>query len=292
MKLENNTLKSMDNNFAIFIMVYGRPEKNLTYKTLKKCGYSGKIYLVGDNTDKTIEQYKLIYGDKLLIFDKLKESLKYDSGDNSGDLRSTMFSANTIFDLAEKLGIEYFYIMCDDYFDFYYAYDDSVGNVSIKDLDRVIINTLNFYKSSDITCLAFSQTGDFIGGITNNKGKSYRFSKRKAMNTLLCSIHRRFNFIGRMNEDVTTYVNLGQKGKIFLTIPVVCIGQKDTQQAKKGLTELYLDNGTYVKSMFSVIYNPSCVKASMMNASHKRIHHSIKWINTTPMIIDEKYKKQ
>jgi len=29
----------------------------------------------------------------------------------------------------------------------------------------------------------------------------------------------------------------------------------------------------------------------MMNASHKRIHHSIKWINTTPMIIDEKYKK-
>jgi hypothetical protein len=94
-----------------------------------------------------------------------------------------------------------------------------------------------------------------------------------------------------MNEDVTTYTLLGQQGNLFLTIPVFAINQKDTQQEKKGLSEMYVDNGTYVKSMFSVIYNPSCVKASMMNASHKRIHHTIKWINTTPMILDLKYKK-
>jgi hypothetical protein len=28
-----------------------------------------------------------------------------------------------------------------------------------------------------------------------------------------------------------------------------------------------------------------------MNANNPRLHHSIKWINTTPMILDEKYKK-
>jgi hypothetical protein len=39
------------------------------------------------------------------------------------------------------------------------------------------------------------------------------------------------------------------------------------------------------------MYNPSSVKVSVMNATNKRIHHSIKWINTTPMILDPKYKK-
>jgi hypothetical protein len=36
---------------------------------------------------------------------------------------------------------------------------------------------------------------------------------------------------------------------------------------------------------------PSSVKVSMMNSNNPRIHHSIKWLNTTPMILDEKYKK-
>lgn len=276
--------------FAVFIMVYGRPDKVLTYNTLKKRGYTGKVYFVGDNTDSEIEGYKKLYGDDLLVFDKKEVAKKYDSGDNSGDLRSTMYAANTIFDLAKQKGIKYFFIMCDDYFDFYYALPNTKGQVTPFNLDLIFDFMLNFYINSNALSIAFAQTGDFIGGFDNGKG-IYRFSKRKAMNTFLCSTDRRFNFLGRMNEDVTTYVNLGSKGNLFLTIPVIALGQKDTQQVKKGLTEAYVDNGTYIKSMFSVIYNPSCVKASMMNASHKRIHHSIKWINTTPMIISEKYKK-
>jgi hypothetical protein len=279
-------------DFAVFIMVHGRPDKNLTYDTLKKCGYTGKVYFVGDNTDSEINGYKKLYGEDLLIFDKKEVAKRYDSGDNSGDLRSTMFAANTIFDLAEQRGIEYFYIMCDDYYEFDYMFKDEIKGMKLcKNIDKVFDLTVNFFKTTKALSIAFAQTGDFIGGIDNGKGV-YRFSKRKAMNSFLCSTNRRFDFVGRMNEDVTTYVNLGQRGELFLTIPVFAVNQKDTQQVKKGLTEMYVDNGTYIKSMFSVIYNPSCVKASMMNANHKRIHHSIKWINTTPMIIDEKYKKR
>lgn len=278
-------------DFAVFIMVYGRPDKNWTYETLRRCGYSGKIFLVGDDTDKTIDEYKKIYGSELLIFNKKEISKKYDSGDNSGDLRSTMYAANTIFDLAEQQSIKYFYIMCDDYYEFDYMFKDEIKGMKLcKNINKIFDLTVNFYKTINSLSIAFAQTGDFIGGIDNGKGV-YRFSKRKAMNSFLCSTDRRFDFLGRMNEDVTTYVNLGVKGELFLTIPVFAINQKDTQQIKKGLTEMYEDNGTYIKSMFSVIYNPSCVKASMMNASHKRIHHSIKWVNTTPMILNEIYKK-
>lgn len=280
----------MRDDFAVFIMVYGRPETNLTYDTLKKCGYTGKIFLVGDNTDETIHRYIEKYKDELLVFDKKEVSKKYDAGDNSGDLRSTMYAANTIFDLAIQKGIKYFYIMCDDYYEFQYKFVGIKGLKMPKNIDRLFNLMIDYYESTPALSICFAQCGDFIGGIDNGKG-TYRFSKRKAMNSFLCSTERRFNFLGRMNEDVTTYVNLGSKGGLFLTIPVIAVNQKDTQQVKKGLTELYTDNGTYMKSMFSVIYNPSNVKVAIMNANHKRIHHSMKWKNITPMIIKDVYKK-
>jgi hypothetical protein len=270
-------------DFAVFIMVYGRPEKNWTYDTLKKCGYSGKIYLVGDNTDSTIEGYKLKYGEELLVFDKKEVAKKYDAGDNSGDLRSTMYSANTIFELAKENGVKYFCLMCDDYYYFGYRYD--TGARIIKNLDAVFDSIVEFYKSTNIKTIAFSQGGDHIGGFNST-------FRRKAMNSFFCSTDRPFEFMGRLNEDVTTYVNLGGKGDIFCTFPFVQLDQKDTQKSKSGLTDVYLDNGTYVKSFFSVMYNPSCVKVSVMNANNKRIHHSIKWVNTTPMIVSDKYKKK
>jgi hypothetical protein len=269
--------------FAIFIMVHGRPDKMWTYNTLRKCGYTGKIYLVADSLDKTLNDYKIKYGDELLVFDKELASKEMDSGDNTNDLRSTLYSANKIFDLAKENGIKYFYIMCDDYYYFGYRYES--GAKIIKNLDKVFDSMVNFYKSTNIKTIAFSQGGDHIGGFSGIK------LKRKAMNSFLCSTDRPFKFLGRMNEDVTTYVNLGSKGDIFFTFTNIQLDQKDTQGEKKGLTEMYKDNGTYVKSFFSVMYNPSNVKVSMMNSNNPRIHHSVKWINTTPMIIDNKYKK-
>jgi len=271
-------------SFAIFIMVHGRPDKMWTYHRLRRGGYTGKIFLVADDLDETLDRYKKIYKDELIVFDKKKASLDMDAGDNSGDLRSTLFAANKIFDLAEERGIEYFYIMCDDYYYFGYRYD--TGAKIIKNLDNVFDIMVDFYKSVDIKSLCFSQGGDHIGGFTKIK------MKRKAMNSFLCTPKRRFKFMGRMNEDVTTYTNLGSKGDVFFTFTNLQLDQKDSQIEKKGLSEMYLDNGTYTKSFFSVMYNPSNTKVSMMNANNKRIHHSISWKNTTPMIINEDYKKR
>jgi hypothetical protein len=283
----------MNDDFAVFIMVHGRPEKMWTYKTLRKQGYTGKIFLVADNLDKTVNRYKEKYGNELLIFDKKKASLKMDAGDNTGDLRSTLFSANTIFDLAKENNIKYFFIMCDDYVRFNYRfkkdfiYDNK--NTLVKNLNKVFSCLLDYYKKINCLTIAFSQNGDFIGGKDSGFAKKIKLH-RKAMNTFLCSTDRPFKFLGRMNEDVTTYVNLGSKGNLFFTIPNISIKQKPTQQAEGGLTDLYLDYGTYVKSFFSVMYNPSCVKVSEMNTTHKRIHHKVKWNNAVPKILNEKYK--
>lgn len=284
----------MKNNkeFAVFVMVHGRPDKMWTYKTLRKAGYSGKIYLVADDLDKTVSQYKEKYGDELIIFDKKKAALEMDAGDNTGDLRSTLFSANTIFDLAKERGVKYFFIMCDDYTDFEYRHNESLmyGGWIVKSLDKLFNALLEYYQSINCLSIAFAQSGDFMGGKDSALAKNLKM-KRKAMNTFLCSTDRPFKFLGRMNEDVTTYVNLGSKGKLFLTIPNISIYQKPTTKEAGGLTDLYLEYGSYVKSFFSVMYNPSSVKISEIGYTKKRLHHQVRWNNAVPKILNEKYRK-
>ena len=111
------------------------------------------------------------------------------------------------------------------------------------------------------------------------------------MNSFFCCTSRPFSFIGQLNEDVNTYVTLGNRGELFGTIPMVNLVQKATQAQKGGMTDAYLLYGTYQKSFTTVMLHPSGVKVSMMNSNNPRIHHLIKWINTVPVIIDVKYKK-
>ena len=279
------------NDLAVFIMVHGRPDRMWTYKTLREQNYTGKIFLVGDDQDSTIDDYKKIYGKEMIVFNKEKAYLEADSGDITGDLRSTLYAVNTIFKLAKEKNVKYFYIMCDDYTSINYKLliNGKAINTSVDNLDRLFKATIRYYKSINALTIAYAQAGDFIGGIDNGHG-CYRFSKRKCMNSFLCSTDRPFKFMGRLNEDVTTYVNLGSKGELFLTLCNVAIIQKQSQSESGGLTDAYLDSGTYTTSFFSLMYNPSCIKITLMKTSHPRIHHTIKWDNAVPKIIDEKYR--
>lgn len=271
-------------DFAVFILTHGRPNNIKTYETLKKCGYTGKIYLIVDNEDKTIEQYQKNYGiENVKIFDKKAMADSIDEGNNFDNRKVIIHARNASFKIAKKIGIKYFVQMDDDYYYFGYRYD--TGAKIIKNLDNVFDIILNFYKSVNIKSIAFSQGGDHIGGFSGIK------LKRKCMNSFFCSTDREFQFIGSINEDVNTYTTLGSRGEIFFTFTNIQLDQKDTQTNNGGMTDEYNLSGTYVKSFHSVIMHPSSVKASMMNSNHKRIHHSINWNNTVPLIISENYKK-
>jgi hypothetical protein len=133
-----------------------------------------------------------------------------------------------------------------------------------------------------------AQGGDFIGG----KDGSWDKPRRKVMNSFVCTVARPFKFYGRSNEDLTTSVLLGGQGFLFMTFTEVALQQKQTQANAGGMTELYLDQGTYVKSLYSVMYVPSAIKVSVMNTHHARIHHRVSWKNAVPVILPEKFKKR
>ena len=280
-------------SFAIFILTHGRPNNVLTLSTLKRCNYTGKWYMVIDNEDKTADQYYELYGkDHVIMFDKYKKAHEFDTCDIlSRDRRAIVYARNAAFDIAKDLGLTYFLELDDDYTEFRMRYDkDGVfSSLYVTQLDLIIEETLDFLDSSGALTVAWAQTGDFIGGMGS---RVYRERlTRKAMNSFFCRVDRKFDFIGRINEDVNTYTWRGTRGELLFTIADMSLNQQDSQQNSGGMTELYLNAGTYVKSFYSVIVAPSCVKIAEMGCGHRRIHHLVDWETCTPKIISSRFKK-
>jgi len=271
-------------DFAVFILTHGRPDNIKTLTTLNKCGYTGKIYFIVDNEDKTAQKYIENFGvEYVKVFDKKITADSVDEGNNFDERRTITHARNACFKIAKEIGITYFVELDDDYYYFGYRYE--TGAKIVKNMDAVFNIMLNFYKSVNIKSIAFGQGGDHIGGFSGIK------LKRKCMNSFFCSTEREFQFIGAMNEDVNTYTTLGSCGEVFFTFTNLQLDQKDTQSQNNGITDMYKRFGTYCKAFTTTMMHPSGVKVAMMNSNNPRIHHTIKWINTVPCIIDEKYKK-
>lgn len=111
------------------------------------------------------------------------------------------------------------------------------------------------------------------------------------MNSFICSTERPIKFRGRMSEGVNTYISEGNRGTLTLTANRAGLVQTATQVSAGGVTELYKACGTYVKSLYSIMYVPSAVKVGMMHSSRPRIHHTINWNNCVPKIIRQELKK-
>lgn len=280
--------------FACFVLCHGRPHNTPTIKTLRKYGYTGKIYIICDDKDKTIIGYKNYFPDcEVEIFSKVEISKTFDLMDNQTNDRCAVFARNACFDIAEKLGLDYFCELDDDYTSIPYRFviDGVCYRSRGTNLDAVFNAYIEFMESSDsIYSVAFGQPGDFIGGSGSQLVKHKYI--QKAMNSWICKTSRRFTFNGRMNDDVNTYCLYGSKGKLFYTFDFIMIDQPETQSVKGGMTDMYAGNGTYMKSFYTVMECPAFVKIGIMGDRYYRIHHSIDYEHGVPKLISYIYKKE
>jgi len=278
-------------DFVVFILTNGRPNNVHTARSLRNHGYTGKIILVIDDEDKTAQEYLDKFKD-VEIFSKKEIAKEFDEADNFEDRRAIVYARNACFKIAEKLGVKYFIQMDDDYTRFEYRVytNERQKPYFIANLDSVFSALLNFYKESNFSTISMAQGGDFIGGKHNRMAKRPTLF-RKCMNSFICSTDRPFKFIGRINEDVNTYVKKQSIGLLMGTIPFVSLVQNQTQSNKGGMTEMYLDSGTYIKSFYTIMFSPSSVYIKPMGDKHLRLHHHVKWNNAVPKLIAEKHKK-
>lgn len=279
-------------NSCVFILTHGRANNVTTLKTLKKQGYRGDWYLVVDNEDECLLEYLQKFGAKrVLIFDKDEIEQCFDTMDNFSDRRTVVYARNVCFKLAESLGYRYFLELDDDYqaFEHRYIEDKKLKSKLVSNLDVLFDAMFQFLIDSNATCVALAQNGDYVSGRHSTILK--KRLARKIMNTFFCDTQKPFTFDGRINEDVCTYVN--SLDKVFLTITDYAIKQKATQHNKGGMTDTYIDTGTYVKSFYPVMKCPSCCKVSLMTGcKHPRIHHRITWSKAVPEIISSSFKKE
>lgn len=287
----------MPDEFAIFIISHNRAKNIVTLRALDNSNYQGKIYIVIDDTDPAIEDYREEFGDNLVIFNKMEVAKTFDTGDNFSETRSAVYARNALHDIAKEKGLDYFLVLDDDYTSFRTRFDETFTYTTkskVIDINRVIKSCIEFFKiDKRILTFCFAQGGDYIGGPGSGIcfGKGLVGLKRKAMNSFLCATDRPFKFHGTLNEDATTYMYLGSLGHLFFTTNQYALEQMETQTNSGGNTDIYLQQGTYVKSFYSVMFQPSSIDITMMGVRFKRLHHRVNWNCTVPKILSQSFKK-
>ena len=282
----------MRDNFAVFILTHGRADNVVTMQTLKRCGYTGRWYMIIDNEDGQRGMYEKNFGaDHVIVFDKQAAYDRADTMDNFNDHRAIIYARNESWRIAAELGLDYFLMLDDDYksIDYRYADHGKLRYKAVKDFDRIFEDMLDFLDVTGADTVAFAQGGDFVGGLDGGNFKKGLL--RKAMNSFFCRTDRPLEFRGTMNEDVVTYTTLSSRGHLFLTYCSFAVIQLPTQSLKGGMTDAYKEGGTYLKTFYAIMSMPSAVKVGMMYTKHRRVHHRIDWESTAPKILNEKWRK-
>jgi hypothetical protein len=272
------------------IVTHRRPDAQHTLRALQAAGSKLPVVLVVDDLDPTIDDLESRHPGQVRVFSKAAYAARVDAAWQPTG-RSVLEARAAVWDLAAAEGWSHFVMLDDDYRRFFVAATSNVGRAEFvieSGLDRIfsaMFRILDMAPSVDLVAIA--QTGDFYG-------KPIDVGFRKVMNAYACRTDRRVDFLGELNDDVNMYLTRGARGRVLITHPGALVQQGLTQQFKGGLTELYLDTGTYQKSMISVVVAPSCVKVRTLvghGGGEGRPHHKINWHAAVPKIIRERWRK-
>lgn len=286
----------MRDDFAVLILSYGRPDNIRTLRSLEISGYTGRTYIVVSDDDPTLDEYRERFGDQVRVFNKDEVEREFDTFDNFSDQRGVVWARNAAWSVAREIGVSSFIQLDDDYTSFLYRRAGEREGLlgyhgwTIRSLDAVLEAMIEFVESTPALTLCMSQGGDHMGGGDSVNAERIRL-RRKAMNSFVCLTDRPFKFRGRINEDVNTYVRLGGLGELLFTYMPLQLNQLLTQSSSGGMTGTYEDNGTYVKSFYTVLTAPSCVKISGFGRTDMRLHHRVDWRHAVPKILHEKHRR-
>ena len=277
--------------FGVFILSHGRADRVYTHKTLRSQGYTGDIKILIDDEDDTADEYYDRYGDDVIVFCKEEWRLKTDVMDTFKRRDVVVFARNAVFEIARLNGYKYICVLDDDYKAFEHRYIDAgkLKSVRTTHLDKVFDASVQFLKDSGAKCYAYAQQGDFIGG--KESSRFHDRVMRKIMNSYFFDVDNPVVFSGTLDEDMVASLRCGMSGELLMTSVDMSISQLPTQTNKGGLTDAYIDFGTYTKSFYAVMMNPSICKIAMMGDKHMRIHHQVAVSGMAPMIISGRYKK-
>lgn len=272
----------MRSDQGLLLLSYRRPRSILTLGMLGRYGYTGDWRIVVSHDDPTLNEYYKKHGrNRVIVFRRDKVDCDYfDNLDNSR-FRSVVAARNAAWEIAEALGWRRFALFDDDYDAIQLSPIFGSRRYSAHRLDRFLDRISSLFWSclermpADVCAISMGQTGD----------RSYERDsfKRKAMNSFYLLTSRRFSWVGRCNEDVSTYFGEQLRGKIFLQVNYLLVHQSRMMSRDGGSTNLYKSLGSdRIKALYSFLQWPGMVRvgycASVGRCHHKILAHSYPYV--------------
>ena len=282
----------MREDFAVFICTHGRPNKQLTLNTLRNCGYTGKIYLVLDDTDSTIQQYIDIYGtDNILVFDKNYFINTCYKGSSENVYKCILYAKAAVEFIAKDMGLKSFVIADDDIIKFRFRYieNNKLCSTPVSNLNGVLDLYIDYLLDSNITTLGFGTVHTYIGGI---KGlTAYNLTNRRfTYNFILRNAEKPVTWYSEMNEDSITPVLMGLSGQVWLQLPFVQLDMLPCRAGSSGgMSEVYSSMTEFKQFSYFILHTPSCVS---LLKRYGKYTHAFDRNKTFVKIISDKFKKE
>lgn len=244
--------------FAIFILTNGRPNHQYTLEFLRK-SFKGDVFLLCDNEDKTLEEYKNNYGEQVLVFDKNEWVSKSDPMDNFQSKKSVLYARNAVFQIAKDMGYDYFAMVDDDVtgLSFRYEKDGKLVGKPAKDFDKVSSVILETMDNTGTDYFSFGTDKNYIGGAANSQYQ--RKIIDKVYNLIFCRTDQEHFYKGIMNEDEIHNILSMSVGKLVKSSTAIHINMKPVgRDSVGGNAETYEENGyySYVRNFYPVIAFP------------------------------------
>lgn len=284
----------MRDDFAVFIITHGRPDKQFTYSALRNCGYTGKIYFVIDDTDTTIQQYIDNFGvDNIFIFDKnyYINSDRFDNGTNEGIYACATYARRAVEDIAKSLNLGYFVVADDDLvkFSIRFPINGVLKRIKIFEFDTIFDIYIEYLASTKIECLGFSNPMmfydpdmKFVYGRLSNLPYAWYIRKGNSVADWPCWF----------GEDEIVGLKKNVTGNIWIVIPYV---MRDTIPFGQGAMVDIYDNKQSLKKAFAEFrYLPSDFYIQVCLKGTRRGQYVLRTARRDlfPKIISSKYKKE
>lgn len=279
-------------NTAIFITSHNRADKVMTYNTLKKGGYTGRVFIVIDDEDEQLDLYVKNYGSAIIVYNKEKAMSECDTVINTGLKKSVTFARIAVEKIAQKSNLDAFAILDDDILNLRYRIieDGKVKSMSVRSgLDKVFEYYYSFMLQNDIAVTSFCSPMFYVAGTHN---LATRLTKsREAYQIFLRNPKFKLNWVGVMRQDMLTNSLTEQIGYVWLTLPYIsydAIPMNEFRSNIGGMHETYQNMPEYVRAMLGVIVHPSSLYVRCNETCTK-----IGWIrdNGLPCIISSRFKK-
>lgn len=283
----------MCNDFAVFICTHGRPNNQTTLQFLRKQGYTGKIYLVLDDTDSTIQQYIDTYNpDMILVFDKQHYIDTNDVGSLPPNFKTILYAKNAVEDMAIDLGLKAFVVADDDVKSFRLRApidDKHMCSYRVENMDEVIDAYCEFMLDNDFTAVGFCNNVQYAAGIevfNNNNIQKYRVP----YNFVFRNTKYKVEWLSSFGEDIITAMEYGKVGHKMIDLP--CVQFETIPPGKAlpgGMSDIYNSISEFSLVFYYFMYNPSAMK---LRIRKNEWNEQIQKNNIFPKIISSAYRKE